>query len=135
MERGRAPAPREALKEDLGKALSEFRSAAREEAASVRRELAEAVTRADEAGAALAASVAETERMRSTLVDYLRERDMELERARDGLLADLVEDFAEGLGKREAQRAGEKLGAARERSRDRRDARRYRDQHGQTDRD
>jgi hypothetical protein len=64
--------------------------------------------------------------LRTGIIGYLTERDAALERERDRVLVDLLDEFVEGMGRREARRAAGQAGEARDRARDRRDAARLR---------
>ncbi|MGN6474011.1 MAG: hypothetical protein ACTHK4_10255 [Mycobacteriales bacterium] len=60
------------------------------------------------------------------LLAYLADRDRTLERERDRVLREVLEEFAEGLTPRERRAVSSRVGEAVERHRDSRDAARYR---------
>jgi hypothetical protein len=61
-----------------------------------------------------------------SLVSYLVERDRVLERERDRVLREVLDEFAEGLSPRERRAVASRVGEAVERHRDTRDAERFR---------
>jgi hypothetical protein len=61
-----------------------------------------------------------------SLLGYLGERDRILERERDRLLREVLEEFAEGLSPRERRAVASRVGEAVDRRRDARDASRFR---------
>jgi hypothetical protein len=62
-------------------------------------------------------AVAGFEGLQHSLVGYLTERDLLLERERDQLLADLLDEFAKGLSGRQTRRLAERLAATRTQAR------------------
>ncbi|HVE75744.1 MAG TPA: hypothetical protein VND22_03135 [Actinomycetota bacterium] len=71
-------------------------------------------------------SNARLEAMQESLVSYLASRDDRLERVRDTILENLIEEFASSLKNRDRVRLAVSLREAEQRRRDHRDAERYR---------
>jgi hypothetical protein len=114
------------VEEVLGRATGAAREAAAEQATAVRDELATAVGELRRTVEQLSGSAGGMEELRRDLVGYLTERDAALEAQRDRLLVELLDEFVEGMSRREARRAAGQATEARDRARDRRDAARLR---------
>ncbi len=77
-----------------------------------------------------------TQRLESTghaLLAYLGQRDLVLEEERDRLLRDVLDEFAKGLDAKSRKHLSARVGEALERSRDARDADRYRKSRSETE--
>jgi len=109
--------------------VSEGRAAAAGVLADVQATLAEQV---DSIGAVSGSIGGGTERLVAAgqaLLAYLADRDRALERERDRVLHDVLEEFAAGLTTRERRAVASRVGEAVDRHRDSRDAARFRRSH------
>lgn len=110
-----AAAEVEAFRTKMDQEIRDLRETLQATAATVvdsRQELVEGTHRLETAGQAL--------------LQYLGERDLSLEEERDRLLRDILDEFAKGLDSKSRKHLSARVGEALERSRDARDADRYR---------
>lgn len=96
------------LDQQIARGLERAVDAARDEARTATRQVEEATGRLDEVQERLSG-------LETSLVTYLEARDARLERERMEVLRDLVEEFAEGLSRRDRRRLGRRLDEVRER--------------------
>jgi hypothetical protein len=116
----------ERVEAGLARARNAAREAAVEHAGAVRGELDAVVAEIRATAGRFDAAVSEMDGLRRTVLGYLADRDRIVERDRDELLVELLDEFVEGMSRREARRAAGRMAEARDRARDKRDADRFR---------
>ena len=108
--------------------LDEFRGRMRTELEGLRNALRETTDTVLDARGQLNEGTTRLGTAGEALLQYLAERDNELEEARDRILHELLDDFAEGLKPKERRRVADLLQTSRERAAQKRDAERWRKQ-------
>ncbi len=106
--------------------LDEFRERVGRELESVRGSLGQTIAAVVESRTELDAGTRRLDASGQALLQYLAERDLVLEEERDRILRDVLDEFAKGLDAKSRKHLSMRVSEAMDRSRDARDADRYR---------
>lgn len=107
-------------------AVAEFRTEIGGLLGALRTSVDASVARTAESGQLVNAATTRLVAAGQALLGYLARRDRELERERDRVLHEVLDEFAQGLSAKERRTVSDRVGSALERRRDARDAERYR---------